>query len=77
VVYTHKDVAQLVNRLSGEGIHRVGALELYAIDRRLIAALAARLERRLSFALSVNDADLYASIGAETLIGGVLRHRIG
>jgi len=77
VVYTHKDPAQLVNRLSGERIHRAGALELYAIDRRFIAALAARLERRLSFGLSVNDGDLYASIGAETLTGGVVRHRIG
>src|SRR5712692_1883663 len=48
-VYTHKDPVQLVNRLSGERIHRVEALEVYAIDRRLIGALAARLERRLSF----------------------------
>jgi uncharacterized protein YaeQ len=77
VVYTHKDPAQLVNRLSGERIHRAEALELYAIDRRLIGALAARLERRLSFSLSMNDGDLYVSIGADTLTGGVVRHRIG
>jgi uncharacterized protein YaeQ len=77
VVYTHKDPAQLVNRLSGEGIHRAEALELYAIDRRLITALAARLERRLSFGLSMNDGDLYVSIGTDTLTGGVVRHRIG
>ena len=76
VVYTHKDPAQLVNRLSGERIHRVEALELYAIDRRLIGALAARLERRLSFGLSMNDGDLYVSIGADTLTGGVVRHRL-
>jgi uncharacterized protein YaeQ len=76
VVYTHKDPAQLVNRLSGERIHRVEALEVYAIDRRLIGALAARLERRLSFGLSMNEGDLYVSIGADTLTGGVVRHRI-
>ena len=76
VVYTHKDPAQLVHRLSGERIHRVEALELYAIDRRLIGALAARLERRFSFGLSMNDRDLYVSIGADTLIGGVVRHRV-
>jgi uncharacterized protein YaeQ len=76
VVYTHKDAGQLVNRLSGEGIHRAEALEVYAIDRRLISALAARLARRLSFGLSINDGDLYVSIGAETLTGGVVRHRI-
>ena len=77
VVYTHRDPAQLVNRLSGERIHRADALELYAIDRRLIGALAARLERRLSFGLSMNDGDLYVSIGEDTLTGGVVRHRIG
>lgn len=76
VVYTHKDPAQLVNRLSGERIHRVEALELYAIDRRLIGALVARLERRLSFGLSINDGDLYVSIGADTLTGAVVRRRI-
>jgi len=76
VVYTHKDPAQLVARLSGERIHRAEALELYAIDRRLIGALAARLERRLSFGLSMNDGDLYVSIGTDTLTGGVVRHRL-
>ena len=77
VVYTHRDAAQLVARLSGEHIHRAEALELYAIDRRLIGALAARLERRLSFGLSMNDGDLYVSIGTDTLTGGVVRHRLG
>lgn len=76
VVYTHKDPAQLVNRLSGERIHRVEALEVYAIDRRLIGALAARLERRLSFGLSMNGGDLYVSIGPDTLTGAVVRHCI-
>jgi uncharacterized protein YaeQ len=76
VVYTHKDPAQLVGRLTGERIHRVEALEVYAIDRRLIGELVARLERRLSFGLSVNDGDLYLSIGTETLTGGVVRHRV-
>ena len=76
VVYTHRDAGQLVNRLSGERIHRVEALEVYAIDRRLIGALAARLERRLSFGLSMTDGDLYVSIGKDTLTGGVVRHRI-
>ena len=76
-VYTHKDPAQLVSRLSGERIHRADELELYAIDRGLIAALAARLDRRMAFSLSISDRDLYLSIGTDTLTGGVVRHRIG
>jgi len=76
VVYTHKDPAQLVNRLSGERIHRAEELELYAIDRRLIGSLAARLDRRMAFGLSISERDLYISIGPDTLTGGVVRHRL-
>jgi uncharacterized protein YaeQ len=73
-VYTHKDVAQVVRNLAGERIHRAEALELYAIDRHLIAALAARLERRMAFSVSINERELYISIGADTITGPVVRH---
>jgi uncharacterized protein YaeQ len=75
-VYTHKDVAQVVRNLAGERIHRAEALELYAIDRHLIAALAARLERRMAFSVSINERELYISIGADTITGPVVRHRL-
>jgi uncharacterized protein YaeQ len=73
VVYTHKDPAQFLKQLAGERIHRAEELELYAIDRPLIAALAARLERRVAFSVSVTDRELYVSIGADTLTGRVVR----
>jgi uncharacterized protein YaeQ len=72
-VYTHKDPEQFVRRLEGEKIHRAGDLELYAIDRALIDALAARLERRVAFSVSITDRELYVSIGEETLTGAVTR----
>jgi uncharacterized protein YaeQ len=72
-VYTHKDPAQWLRALAGERIHRGEVLELYAIDRRLVAALVARLDRRMSFALSVADRELTVSIGTETLSGQVER----
>jgi len=73
VVYTHKDPDQLVRRLRGERIHRAADLELYAIDRALVTALAARLERRLAFSISIADREIYLSIGKETLTGTVRR----
>lgn len=76
VVYTHKDPTQLVNRLSGARIHRAAAVELWAIDRGLITALSSRLDRRMAFSLSVNDRELYLSIGSDTLTGNVVRHAI-
>jgi uncharacterized protein YaeQ len=70
-VYTHKDPARLMENLAGERIHRVDQLEIYAFDRALIAALAARLDRRMAFALGVSDRELFVSIGTESLTGAV------
>jgi len=72
-VYTHKDPAQFLKQLAGERIHRGEALELYAIDRALVAALVARIERRVAFSLSVTDRELYLSIGQDNLTGTVVR----
>jgi uncharacterized protein YaeQ len=71
-VYTHKDPAQFLRQLAGEKIHRPEALELYAIDRPLVAALVARLERRLAFSVSIAERELFVSIGADTLTGSVV-----
>lgn len=72
-VYVHKDPTQLLRNLSGERIHRGDALELYAMDRAFIAAFVARLERRMAFALSIDERELYMSIGDATLTGAVRR----
>jgi uncharacterized protein YaeQ len=75
-VYTHKDPAQLIGKLAGERIHRAEALEVYAIDRGLVSAVAARLERRMAFDLSVSDRVLYLTIGADTLTGAISRYTL-
>jgi uncharacterized protein YaeQ len=73
-VYTHRDPAQVLRQLAGEKIHRADAIELYAVDRALIAALAERLDRRMVMDLSVTEAHLYVTLGGETLTGTVERH---
>ena len=76
VVYTHKDPDQLINRLSGDRIHRAEDIEIWAMDRGLIARLAGKLERRMTFAMSVTDRELYVSIGADTLTGKLVRYSL-
>jgi len=68
-VYTHKDPAQWLRGLAGQRIHRAASLELYAIDRALIGQLAARVERRVAFALSIDERELSVSISDATLSG--------
>jgi uncharacterized protein YaeQ len=73
VVYTHKEPRLIIKQLAGERIHRVEALELYAIDRDLIAGLVEKLERRMKFDLSVTDHHLFITIDGETLSGALER----
>ncbi len=75
-VYTHRDPALLVRQLAGERIHRAEALELYGIDRDLLAGLAERLERRTRLVLSVTDRQLFVEIGGATLQGAVTRYHL-
>jgi uncharacterized protein YaeQ len=73
VVYCHKEGAQWLKGLAAAGIHRADALELYAIDRSLIADLVSRLDRRMAFSVSVNDRELYVSIGNDNVTGPIQR----
>ena len=68
-VYTHKEPAQWLGRLEGARIHKSDAIEILAIDRPLLSALTARLERRMAFSLSVTERELYVSLGTDTLAG--------
>jgi uncharacterized protein YaeQ len=68
-IYPHRDAGPWLERLAGERIHRGDAIVVRAIDRELIDALAARLERRMEFDLAVTAGQLYVSLGAETLTG--------
>ena len=75
-VYSHRDAGRYWDSLAGARIHRAEALELYALDRALVAALVARLERRMAFDLSVADGVLYLTLGGELLSGPVTAHRL-
>jgi uncharacterized protein YaeQ len=75
-VYCHKDPTQWLKQLDAAAIHRSTELELYAIDRALIAELVARLDRRMAFSVSINDRELFVSIGDVNLTGRVERLRL-
>lgn len=75
-VYTHTDAERYWTSLVGERIHRSESLELYGLDRDLVAALVTRLDRRMTFDLSVSDGALYLTLGEELLTGAVTAHRL-
>jgi uncharacterized protein YaeQ len=73
VVYVHKEHRQWLQQLAAAPIHRRDALELQAFDRAFVAGMAARLERRVSFALSIADRELFASFSDATVSGAITR----
>lgn len=75
-VYTHHDAARYWESLAGTRIHRAESLELYGLDRALVAALVAHLERRTAFDLSVTNGTLYLTLGEELFSGAVTTHRL-
>lgn len=74
-VYTHRDPAQLLAVWSGERIHNVGDIPVYAFDRALVEQVAARLERRSSLSLSVTERELYLELDGQTFSTTITEHR--
>jgi uncharacterized protein YaeQ len=75
-VYTHTDPDRYWASLAGERIHRAESLELYGLDRALVAALVARLDRRMTMELSITEGALYMTLGGELLTGELRTHRL-
>lgn len=76
VVYTHKDPDQLLKQWTGERIHRAEDVEIYSLERRLVDDLAASLERRMSFSVSLSHDSVLVAIGKDPIEGIFTRHRL-
>jgi uncharacterized protein YaeQ len=72
-VYTHKEPRLLLRGYEGQRIHRAEQVELYAPDREVIAAVVSRLDRRVNFALTVTDGQLFLDINGKTVSGPLER----
>lgn len=75
-VYLNRDARKLLENYGGQRIHRAESIELYAMDRGLLAALGERLDRRNTWSLSVTEGHLYLEVGGTTLEGTVGKIRI-
>lgn len=75
-VYVHRDATQWLAGLATARIHRAEDLEIYLIDRTLIAGCVARLDRRISVAVARSDGEVFVSYADETVSGRVTRVRV-
>ena len=72
-VYTHKEPRIFLRAYEGERIHKAESLELYAIDRELLAEFVKRLDRRVKFSLTATDGQLFLDFGGDSVHGAVER----
>lgn len=70
-LFTTADLAPL--RREAGSIHRASAIEVYSVEAGLIDAFELKIERNLSFELTRHDANLYVSLGGDTLSGDIAR----
>lgn len=77
VVYTHKDPTVWLRQLAGERIHKVDQIACYVLERELVDAMVERLDRRLTFELSITDGELYLNLGGTTLTSSIQRVPLG
>ncbi|HEX7546327.1 MAG TPA: YaeQ family protein, partial [Gemmatimonadaceae bacterium] len=65
-VYTHKEPRIFLRAYEGERIHKAESLELYAVDRELLAEFVQRLERRMKLAMTVTDGQLFLDFDGDS-----------
>lgn len=72
-LYTHKDPRILFRGYAGAKIHKSERVEVFAFDRALLDSLAAHLDRRTAWTISVTDDQLFIDVDGASYSGAVER----
>lgn len=74
VVYCHKDLGVYMRGLAGQKVHAPERVSIVPLDRRFVESVAAKVERRTTMSVSVNEGELYVDIGGESYTMALERH---
>jgi uncharacterized protein YaeQ len=75
-VYTHRNLAQLMESFAAKKIHRRAEIPILAFDRAFIEELAALIDRRTELTVTITERQLYVGIGGRTLHTSIEEHRM-
>lgn len=75
-VYTHRDIRQVLAQFDGQRIHRASDIAVYELDRAVVEACAAGLDRRSALTLNVMDGQLYLEMGTQSLSMPLVIHAL-
>lgn len=74
VVVTHHDPALLLKDLEGKKVHRVEAIECWALDPAFLDAVAAHVgDRGAALEITISEGELYVTVTGATVQGALRR----
>jgi uncharacterized protein YaeQ len=74
-VYTHRNVAQVLEQLEGKQVHEAAEIPVYEFGRGFVEAVAAAVQRRTDVSLSVIERQLYIDLNGQSFNATVTAHR--
>lgn len=73
-VYCHKDIGAWLRNVAGSRLHAPDKLAIVELDRDLIDALAAGVERRTKWVVSVSEGEIFVDTAGRSLSATLTRH---
>jgi uncharacterized protein YaeQ len=73
-VYTHRNVAQVLEQLDDKRIHQAAGIPVYDFGRGFVEDAAAALQRRTNASLSIIERQLYLDLGGHAFNTAVTEH---
>jgi uncharacterized protein YaeQ len=75
-VYTHRNIAKVLEELSGSKIHRAAQIPIYEFGRGFIDQVAGSIERREQVTMSINERQLHLDLSGRAYSTDVVEHRL-
>ena len=74
-VYTHRNVAKVLDGLNGQQVHRAAEIPVYEFGKGFVEEVAAVLQRREQLSVSVTERQLYLEVSGQTFSTTIMEHR--
>jgi uncharacterized protein YaeQ len=75
-VYTHRNIAKVLEELNGSRIHQAAQIPIYEFGRGFIEQVAAAIDRREQVTMSINERQLHLDLSGRGYSTDIAEHRL-
>jgi uncharacterized protein YaeQ len=75
-VYTHRNIAKVLEELNGSRIHQAAQIPIYEFGRGFIEQVAAAIDRREQVTMSINERQLHLDLSGRPYSTDIAEHRL-